>query len=205
MNSDVNSEIISELSSELISESMSKMALPSLCSFASQCISLMNICDHLVKPSVHPLCHVTCKMWPHTASLIFQRTGPYNESIIHVYSMKTPACRTSRESLGGEHSPNDFDLDLLPLTLTFVTFDLDLRPLTLWPWPTTVDREFLQPWWPWPLTYDLNLQTCPRCQCHQCMCQLSANAGGKKVPSGGNNKFRLISSIAALILWQLRA
>ena len=60
--------------------------------------------------------------------------------------MKTPACRTSRESIGGEKSPNDFDLDLLTLTYNLwpwpTTFDLDLVTLTSWPWP-----------WPlWPLT-----------------------------------------------------
>ncbi len=43
--------------------------------------------------------------------------------------MKTPTFRTSRESMGGENSPNDFDLDLV--TLTFVTFNLDLRPCDL--------------------------------------------------------------------------
>ncbi len=82
------------------------------------------------------------------------------------YKMRTPVCRTSRESMG-EKTPTPkrlwpwpYDLDLQPLTLTFMTltFDLDfglyflilgwklefLHFLTLWPWPLTYDL------WPWP-------------------------------------------------------
>ncbi len=40
--------------------------------------------------------------------------------------MKTPACRTSRESMGYKTPPNNFDLD--PVILTY----------DLWPWPLTL-------------------------------------------------------------------
>ena len=51
--------------------------------------------------------------------------------------MKTPACRTSRELMGVQKSPNNFDLDLATLTY-------NLWPWPLWPWPW--------PSWPWPWT-----------------------------------------------------
>ncbi len=81
--------------------------------------------------------------------------------------MKTPACRTSRESMGGENSPNGFDLDFV--TLTYNHWPWPLWHLTLtynrWPWPLwhlTLTYD-LWPWplWPWPWTIfsDTRLKT----------------------------------------------
>ena len=50
--------------------------------------------------------------------------------------MKTPACRTSHESMGGENFPNNFEFDLRPCPLqslasTLATLTYDLDPMTL--------------------------------------------------------------------------
>ena len=86
------------------------------------------------------------------------------------FSMKTPVCHTSRESM-----ENKTPQTTLTLTLWLwpTTFDLDLWPWPWlsWPWPWTIFSEtrlktgiFLHflPWWPCPLTYDLDLHTCQR-------------------------------------------
>ncbi len=95
--------------------------------------------------------------------------GWHSTDIWYVIYMKTPACRTSRESMGVQKSPNNFDLNLMTLTYDLwpMTFDLgDLDPCDLGPSFLKLDwkLEFLHfwPWWPWPLTNDLDLQTCPR-------------------------------------------
>ncbi len=59
--------------------------------------------------------------------------------------MKTPSCRTSRESSPQRLWPWPCALDLKHLTLTFVALDLDLRLLTLTLWPLTLTS--------WPLMY----------------------------------------------------
>ncbi len=72
--------------------------------------------------------------------------------------MKTPACRTSRESMGGENSPKDFDF----VTLTYNRWPW---PCDIWPCPTTFNLDLVTltyKRWPWPLwhltlTYDLDL------------------------------------------------
>ncbi len=80
---------------------------------------------------------------------------------------RTPACRTSHESIG-YNSRNNFDLTQWPWSTT-LAFDLgDLDPCELDLGPSFLKLgwklEFLLFWlrWPWPLTYDLDLQTCPR-------------------------------------------
>ena len=49
----------------------------------------------------------------------------------NVNVMKTPACRTSRESMGVQKSPNNFDLNLVTLTYDLDLCDLDLDPRNL--------------------------------------------------------------------------
>ncbi len=68
----------------------------------------------------------------------------FQRAKLNIY-MKTPACRTSRESMGGENSQNDFDLNLVTLTyncwpwpLWHLTLTYDLWPWPLWPWPWTI-------------------------------------------------------------------
>ncbi len=105
--------------------------------------------------------------------------------VAYFISNEMPACRNSHQSMGGENSPNNFDLDLV--TLTFVTFDLDLCPWPrdLWPWPRDIDLcdldlgpyflilgwklEFLHFFTLVTLTYDLDLQTCSEICCRS-MC-----------------------------------
>ncbi len=53
--------------------------------------------------------------------------------------MKTPTCRTSRESMGVQNSPNNFDLN--PVTLTY---DLDLGDLDLDPCDLDLGPSFLK-------------------------------------------------------------
>ena len=79
--------------------------------------------------------------------------------------MKTPACRTSRESMGYKTSQTTLTLTLRLWPLTFVTLTLTLVNLTydLWPWTTFSDTRLKTEFftflalvtltfdlWPWP-------------------------------------------------------
>ncbi len=64
--------------------------------------------------------------------------------------MKTPTCRTSRESMGYKTPQTTLTLSLWPWPATF-----DLWSWHQWPWPTT----FYLNLWPWTLTLTLVAMT----------------------------------------------
>ncbi len=90
--------------------------------------------------------------WPHD---LVELTLSLIESnwVSGIDPMKTPACRISCGSMGGENSPNDFDLDL-------VTFTYNIWPWSLWHLTLTYDLWHWPLWpWPWTIFSDTRLKT----------------------------------------------